>query len=103
MWLHACMPEVTNEYLEEVQARSDAALPGPWRSFIEGRDHQSGSHFIQITPDRDDMPDLYLSWDDRVFRGTDQDFIAHAREDVAILLAEVRRLRSLSDPPQASA
>ena len=91
------MHDVTDEYLDEIQARCDATLPGPWRSFIEGRDHWGGDHFIQITPDRDDMPDLYLTWDDRVFRGADQDFIAHAREDVPALLQEVRRLRALVD------
>jgi hypothetical protein len=38
-----------------------------------------------------DSPDLYLSG------GTpqDQDFVAHARQDIPNLLAEVRRLRSL--------
>ncbi len=92
------MHGLTDEYLDEISARCDATLPGPWRSFIEGRDHVSGDHFIQITPDGDDAPDLYLTWDDGIFRGADQDFVAHARADVPALLHEVRRLRALLDP-----
>jgi hypothetical protein len=37
---------MTDEELAMIRARCDAATPGPWRSYIEGRDHTSGSDFI---------------------------------------------------------
>jgi hypothetical protein len=87
------MPDkpITEKELDEIEARSRAATPGPWRSYIEGRDHTSGSDFIMTGPDSSRGPDI------EVTGGTpaDQDFIAHARQDVPKLLAEVRRLRGL--------
>ena len=80
--------------LEAIAARCAAATPGPWRSFVEGRDHLGGNDFIQTVDG--DGPDIELT-------GTtlaDQDFIAEARQDIPRLLAEVRRLRGPagSDP-----
>ncbi len=63
----------------------NAAAPGPWLSFIEGRDHQSGSDFIR-TP----QGDIELSGASHA----DQDFIASARQGVPLLLEEIRRLRA---------
>ena len=65
-----------------------AATPPPWKSFIEGRDHESGSNFIR-TPNED----IELTGATHA----DQDFIASARQDVPALVAEVRRLRKLLD------
>jgi hypothetical protein len=62
-----------------------AAAPGPWKSFVEGRDHTSGSSFI-ATPGSD----IELTG----ATAADQDFIAHARQDVPRLLDEIRRLRA---------
>jgi hypothetical protein len=83
--------------LEAIEARCDAASPGPWKSFIEDRDHWSGDDFIRVS-DRDEEPEMYVS------RATaqglqpasrqDLDFIAAARQDVPRLVAEIRRLRS---------
>lgn len=80
-----------DQALAEIEARICAATRGPWKSFIEGRNHMSGDSFIQTGGLDDNCSDIYLSG------GTlqDQDFIAHARQDVPMLLAEVRRLRSL--------
>jgi hypothetical protein len=85
--------------LEAIEARCEAASPGPWRSLIEGRDHWSGDDFIRVS-DSDGQPDMYVS------RATDEglrpasphdlDFIAAARHDVPRLVAEIRRLRSPS-------
>jgi hypothetical protein len=77
--------------------RCNAATIGPWTSFIEGRDHTSGSDFIR-TGDSEG-PDLELSGATKA----DQDFIAHARQDVPRLLAEVERLRGLLLHSQGSA
>jgi hypothetical protein len=59
------------------------ATLGPWKSFIEGRDHESGSHFIKTAGD-----DIELSG------GTlaDQDLIAAARTALPRLLATIRDL-----------
>jgi len=79
------------QVLLEIEARLAAATKGPWQSFVEGRDHLAGDSFIRTGGMDSDSPDIYLSG------GTlqDQDFVAHARQDIPMLLAEVRRLRSL--------
>jgi hypothetical protein len=85
---------MTSEELDEIEARCGRASPGPWRSMIEGRDHTSGSSFIMTGPPGARGEDIEPG------RATDddQDFIAHARQDVPRLVAEVRRLRSLARP-----
>jgi hypothetical protein len=75
---------MADEAIETMEARLRDATPGPWISYVEGRDHESGSSFIQ-TP----ASDIELSG----ATAADQDFIAHARQDLAKLLLEVRRLR----------
>jgi hypothetical protein len=75
---------LTEEYLRDVQHRLKLAAAGPWTSFVEGRDHTSGSSFIRTA-----TTDIELSG----ATAFDQDFIAHARYDVQMLLAEVHRLR----------
>lgn len=77
--------------LAEIGARADAASPAPWRAFIEGRDHESGSSFIKVGAGRARRNDIELSG----AAPADYDFIAHARQDVPALLYEVRRLRAL--------
>lgn len=64
---------LTDEELSDIERRCAAATPGPWKSWIEGRDHQSGDHFIS-TAERD----IYLSG--ATVAG--QDFIAAARQDI---------------------
>ena len=83
--------------LDAIEARCQAASPGPWKSFVEGRDHWSGDDFIRVGDDHDE-PDMYVS------RATaeglrpgsvrDLDFIAGARQDIPRMLAEIRWLRS---------
>ena len=75
---------LTEEFLLKVETRLRAATPGPWESFVEGRDHTSGSTFIR-TP----AGDIELSGASEA----DHDFIAHARQDQETLLAEIRRRR----------
>jgi len=71
--------------LTEIEKRLAASTPGPWQSFIEGRDHLGGSDFIRTGGE-----DIYLSGATHA----DQDFIASAKQDVPLLLAEVRSLRA---------
>ena len=82
---------LTDAELDGIGARCAAATPGPWRSFIEGRDHLGGNDFIQTGGTDDRSPDIELIGATRA----DQDFIAEARQDIPRLLAEVRRLRRL--------
>ena len=84
---------ITKEYLETVRTRCNEATSGPWVSFVEGRDHVSGESVI-VRGESGSEPDLYL------IGGTvaDQDFIAHARQDIPLLLDEIDRLRILLNP-----
>lgn len=79
-----------NELLE-MEASVDAASPGPWSAFLEGRDHVSGSSFIRVGEGPDRRDDIEMSG----ATPADLDFIAHARQDVPLLVEEVRRLRAL--------
>jgi len=72
--------------MAEIRSRCEQATPGPWTSYIEGRDMTSGSSFIMTEGE-----DLYLTG----ATTADQDFIAHARQDVPRLIAEIDRLRQL--------
>jgi hypothetical protein len=66
--------------------RTDQTTPGPWKSYIEGREKMSGSDFIMTGGE-----DIYLTGATKA----DQDFIAHARQDIPALVAEIDRLRAL--------
>ena len=75
---------LNDQQLQEIECRVNAATAGPWISFIEGRDHSSGSSFIRTSSEGIELSGATQA---------DQDFIAHARQDLPLLLAEVRRLR----------
>jgi hypothetical protein len=85
--------EITEAELAAMKARLDAATPGPWTSLFEGRDHWGGDSFIQTA-----TQDIYLSAEDYAGGGghfcADLDFIAHARQDMPRLIAEIERLRA---------
>jgi hypothetical protein len=83
---------MTDDQFAEIEARFRLASPGPWKSMIEGRDHTSGSSFIMTGGEGARGEDIELSG----ATPQDQDFIAHARQDVPRLLEEVRWLRSLT-------
>ena len=83
--------------LDLIKSRSDAATPAPWWAWVEGRDGESGDSFIGQGGYPRQIKDLYLQHghDEGRVTEADLDFIAHARQDVPLLLAEVRRLRPL--------
>ena len=95
----AVTEDLTDDELERLQELTDAALPGPWKAFVEGRDHYSGDDFIRTGGLDDSGPDLYVTasyWDNEQPQpagAADLDFIAAARRDVPRLVAEIRRLR----------
>ena len=82
---------LTDAELDAIQRRIDATQPGPWRSFVEGRDHTSGSSFIRTGEGESSGEDIELSG----ATAADQDFIAAARQDLPLLLKEIRTLRTL--------
>jgi len=82
---------ISDEDLKEILDRCNAATPGPWVSYIEGRDHTSGSDFIMTGTIEKRGNDIELSGATQA----DQDFIAHARQDVLRLVAEIQRLKQL--------
>jgi hypothetical protein len=91
-----------NQEIEKIRARCNAARPGRWISWFEGRDHTSGSSFIQIGDGQDRDEDLYLTGDDRSISVEDYDFIANARQDIPFLLAEIDRLNNLFSDKQSN-
>ncbi len=82
---------LTEEELNAITSRCEAASTGPWVSMVEGRDHTSGSSFIMTGPEGQRGEDIELSG----ATVADQDFIAHARQDVPRLVQEIRRLRRM--------
>ena len=69
-----------------IRHRCDQATPGPWKSYVEGRDHDSGSSFIMTGGEDIELIGASVA---------DQDFIAHARQDIPQLVAEIRRLKAI--------
>jgi len=82
--------DLDDDQLREIEERCSRASKGPWKSWIEGRDHTSGSSFIR-TSEPVEAPNAAIELSGAT--DADQDFIAHAREDVPRLLGELRRLR----------
>lgn len=79
------MSDLSDQELDEIERRALAATPGPWKSFVEGRDGNLGfDSFIRTGGE-----DIYLTG----ATVPDQDFIASARQDVPRLVAEVRVMR----------
>lgn len=74
--------------INDIKERCEKATPGPWKSYIEGRDHTSGSSFIRTAGEDIELTGATTN---------DQDFIAAARQDVPALIEEVYRLKQLLD------
>lgn len=72
--------------VDEIEARANQASPGPWRT---GR---SVHRTVYVCASSDGGFGCLAGLMDRPCDGR---FVAHAREDVPALVAEVRRLRAL--------
>lgn len=104
----------TEQQLDEIAAREQAATPGPW-GFYDGETYADVAADLEQTGPgsysyREKVARLEDEnyWDDQAHEDHDEErapeqmaanaaFIAHAREDVRVLLAEVRALRSERD------
>lgn len=82
---------ITEDELIAIERRVSAAKPGPWTSYVEGRDHTSGSSFIKTGEGANRGDDIEMTG----ATAADQDFIAAARQDIPLLVAEIRALREL--------
>lgn len=85
--------------MRELRELLERVSPAPWVSFVEGRDHESGSSFIKTGPEDARGEDIELTG----ASAADQDFIARARQDVPLLLREIDRLRALLRGAQTAA
>lgn len=80
---------MTDQELSEIRLRCNVATCGPWVSYVEGRDHTSGTDFIMTGEGDSRGEDIELTG----ATTADQDFIAHARQDIPRLLDEIQRLK----------
>ena len=78
---------MTDEEIREIE-RCENSQKGPWKAFIEDRDHESGSDFI-MTGHGTDIEMTGAS-------EADYDFIANAKQDIPKLIEEIRRLKALN-------
>lgn len=76
---------IDTDWLEVIEARVNAATPGPWRQSAEG----SGA--LAINPEGETV----LQYNNKRMQLWHNDlmFVLHAREDVGKLISEIRRLR----------
>lgn len=104
---------ITNERLAEIQDRTNNATPGPWgvgnrtEIALDARQDSPGcfSYTVKLATvieDDDRQDDVYYlnpRTQPRAVASAEDDalFIAHARQDVEDLLAEVRTLRAQRD------
>lgn len=96
--------ELSDEELNRIEERVEAASSGPWFSYVVGRDEGALSNCIELGS----CNELGCFDSIELIGGTvaDQDYIANARQDLPRLLLEVRilraRLESLRAAPRRS-
>nr|WP_299073817.1 hypothetical protein [uncultured Allomuricauda sp.] len=82
---------LSEQQLVEIEKRCNSGTKGPWKAYIEGENHTSGSHFIMTGIDNERGEDLEI--DGALIE--DYIFIANAKQDVIQLIQEIRRLKAL--------
>ena len=75
---------ISDNELLAIRKRAEKATKAPWKAFVEGRDIECGSSFIQTQGE-----DIELIGATEA----DYDFIANARQDILKLLDEIERLK----------
>ena len=80
--------------MDQIKVRLAAATPGPWNSMTE--ETSDGENVYYTVESKGAKPgDYLLDMSDTGAQGrADAEFIAHAPDDIAYLLAEVESLRS---------
>lgn len=87
--------DLSDDELNRIEHRIEAASSGPWFSYVVGRDAGVTSNYIELG-----LCNELGSCETIELTGgsiADQDFIASAREDLPRLLFEVRILRARLD------
>ena len=82
---------MTIKEILEIKERLNSVSPGPWISYVEGRDFTSGTSFIMIGNGNERQEDIEMPG----VKIEDQDFIAAARQDIPKLVEEVLRLKKI--------
>lgn len=86
---------ITADELAAIEARAHAATEGPWRTLRETDEFGTlGMPVVQMYRDEKLVVGHSKDWGSMSEPVVDAEFIAHAREDVPRLAAEVRRIRS---------
>ncbi|MCS3869133.1 hypothetical protein J3D55_002049 [Chryseobacterium ginsenosidimutans] len=84
---------MTDSELKNILEICNKATKAPWKSYIEGRDFISGSHFIMTGEGENRDYDIeFLK-----IKPEDQDFIAMARNIIPLLVNEIVNLKSQQD------
>lgn len=93
--------------LEPIKARESAATKGPWRSMSAGNSTMEDGlldHIAEVEGLQRPWEPTWVGWKAAknhfrsFFRQRDADFIAHARQDIPALIAEIERLRASPGP-----
>lgn len=79
---------ITEKELNEIEQRCLNTQPGPWKAYIEGRNHECGTNFIMTGEGSKRGVDIEM------YGATlaDYDFIANAKQDIPRLIKEIRAL-----------
>lgn len=78
------------EQLSAIKERAAKAMPGPW---YRGESYEQMYPGYYVASEANGL--IVLAEEEGILRDEDVQFIAHAREDVPALVAEVERLQSI--------
>jgi hypothetical protein len=85
---------ITDSELDAMGARAEAATPGPWETIHKYDGGLYSDHVV--SPDRRCIANInaHPNFGGKPYKAKEiAEFIAHSREDIPRLIAEVRRLR----------
>jgi hypothetical protein len=85
--------KIRKSQLDEIKKRLSESTQGEWVSYVEGRDHTSGCSFIMTGVGIERGQDIELTGTN----SADQDFIAHARQDIELLIQLVEKNDLIED------
>jgi len=84
---------MTDDELNRIEARANAASKGPWNIKTNRHRETTGEAWGWIAGPRE-----HWTWSNKYNHSkADADFIAHSREDIPALIAEVRQLKAERD------
>ena len=94
--------------LDAIEARAEAATPGPWHTqvttacfdVIQGGDRHTDNRYISMMGVDSDPDGDFRDYSES---NADADFIAYARTDIPALVAELRAAREVVEAAQANA